>query len=86
MFEDLPESFLFTKDQVQRTKFIASGSYGAVFKGTLTVNSDSRVIAIKVPHNTDACGTKNTKAKRDVVKNLNLKKGALTMFTSGIYK
>eukprot|EP00794_Sanderia_malayensis_P000449 gene449-1090_t len=89
MFEDLPESFLFTNEQVKRTKFIAAGSYGAVFKGTLTIGSGedaTRTVAIKVPQNTDACGTENSEAIKNVIKNRNWKKGCPTMFATGIYK
>ena len=86
MFQDLPESFLFPPDKVKRTKFIASGGYGAVFKGTITDGNSTREIAIKVPKNTDACGTKNSDALRNAERNQRMKNEAPTYVTGEIYK
>lgn len=85
MFNDLPDGFVYQPDEIETGKFIAAGSYGAVFRATLTRNDERIDVAVKVPNNTDAGSTVNIEAKRDAEKNKKLKEGALTLFTTGIY-
>ena len=85
MFEDLPDGYVFQSDQIKRGKFIAAGSYGAVFKGALRHNYETIDVAIKVPGNTDAGGTRKKEAVQDAEKNKKMKEGALTDYLSGVY-
>ena len=85
MFIDLPEGFVYEPDEIETKKFIAAGSYGAVFRAVVMRNNQEVEVAVKVPNNTDAGNTKDLKAKQDAQKNKKLKEGAITIFLSGIY-
>lgn len=85
MFSDLPEGFVYHPNEIENGKFIAAGSYGAVFRAILKRDAQRTEVAVKVPNNTDAGSTQNLKAKQDAEKNKKLKEGALTIFLSGIY-
>ena len=85
VFNDLAEGFVYQPNEIEIGKFIAAGSYGAVFRATLKRNAERTEVAVKVPNNTDAGTTQNLKAKQDAEKNKKLKEGALTIFVTGIY-
>ena len=79
------EGFVFQPDKIEIEKFIAAGSYGAVFKAKLKRSDQMLEVAVKVPNNTDAAATQNPKAKQDAEEKRKLKEGMPTIFLSGIY-
>ncbi|XP_065057929.1 leucine-rich repeat serine/threonine-protein kinase 1-like isoform X2 [Rhopilema esculentum] len=85
VFCDLPIGMVFNPEAIRTDKFIAAGSYGAVFKAFLQRNEETVEVAVKVPNNTDAGDTRNADAQQDAEKNRKLKEGAPTFFTTGVY-
>ena len=76
---------VFNPEAIRTDKFIAAGSYGAVFKAFLQRNQETVEVAVKVPNNTDAGETRNAVAQQDAERNRKLKEGAPTLFTTGVY-